>query len=63
MTDDTHSDEGPKCPYCGRQYTADEPHYFSEQNYTEETCDQCDKTFDVDVWHSVSWSCTARDDG
>jgi hypothetical protein len=23
MSEETYSDQGPQCPYCGRQYTAD----------------------------------------
>ncbi len=59
---DTYSHEGPKCPNpdCGRQYTADDPAYYDESNYTEETCDNCGETFDVEVYHSVSWSCDRR---
>ncbi|MFA7333373.1 MAG: hypothetical protein WC130_03670 [Kiritimatiellia bacterium] len=54
--------EGPKCPYCGRQYTADEPHYFSEK-YTEETCDnrKCGKTFEVEVEHSTTWTTRTKE--
>lgn len=55
----TYEHEGPKCPCCGRQYTADDPGYYSD-NYTEETCDNCGETFDVEVSHSVSWTCTER---
>ena len=58
---ETYSDEGPRCPYCSRQYTADEPDYYDEQGYTEETCDECEKTFDVAVYISTSWTCTARE--
>jgi transposase-like protein len=58
---ETHSDEGPRCPYCSRQYTADDPEYYDEQGYTEETCDECEKTFDVSVFISTSWTCTARE--
>lgn len=54
--------EGPKCPYCGRQYTADEPHYFDEAGYIEETCDSCEKTFDVDVRVSINWSTSCREE-
>ena len=57
---ETDSNEGPQCPYCGRQYTADEADYYDEQGYTEETCDECEKTFDVSVNISTSWTCTAR---
>lgn len=59
---DTYSTEGPQCPYCERQYTADDAGYYDEQNYTEETCDECGKTFDVEVYHSVSWSCYTREE-
>lgn len=56
----TYETEGPKCPYCGRQYTADEACYFDEQNYTEETCDDCGLTFDVDVYTSTTWTSSPR---
>lgn len=58
--DETYSGEGPMCPYCERQYTADEGGYYDEQNYTEETCDNCGETFDVSVYTSTSWTCTRR---
>lgn len=57
MSDDTHSLEGPQCPYCGRQYTADEPIYFAVRDYTRETCDECGKTFAVEVCIETSWLC------
>jgi hypothetical protein len=56
----TCSDKGPKCPYCACQYTADEPHYFDELRYTEETCDECGKTFSVSVCTSTTWTCKAE---
>lgn len=56
----TYEGEGPKCPYCGRQYTADEACYYDERNYTEETCDECGLTFDVEVCTFVNWRCTPR---
>lgn len=55
-----YSSEGPKCPYCGRQYTADEPYFYDVNKYTEQECDQCGKTFDVEVCHSVDWTTTTR---
>lgn len=61
MGEETYSIEGPKCPYCGRQYTADDAVYYDEMKYVEETCDDCEKTFDVSVCVSTSWICTARD--
>lgn len=59
----TYSTEGPECPRCGRQYTADEPGLYDEMNYTEETCDSCGTTFEVEVYHSTSWTCTLPDGG
>jgi uncharacterized Zn-finger protein len=63
MVEDTYSNEGPQCPYCGRQYTADEPHYYDEMNYTEDDCDGCGKKFSVSVHTIVAWSCEPIDDG
>jgi len=57
MAEDTYSIEGPQCPYCLTQFTADEPHYYDEMNYTDDECDACGKTFKVQVFHSVSWTC------
>ena len=59
---ETYSTEGPQCPYCERQFTADEPHYFDEMNYREETCDECGKKFEVDVCSTVAWSCQPVED-
>lgn len=58
---ETYETEGPKCPCCGYQFTADEGIYFDEQRYTEETCDGCGETFDVSVYTSTSWTCTERE--
>ena len=55
-TDETYSTEGPQCPYCGRQYTADESGYYDE-NYTSQECDECGNTFSVQVYTSTSWTC------
>ncbi len=59
---ETYEHEGPKCPYCARQYTADEPHYYDEMNFTDMECDGCGKTFNVEVYTSTSWTCTALPD-
>lgn len=56
---ETYSSEGPQCPYCGRQYTADEPGFYDEQRYTEEDCDNCGRKFSVSVNHSTTWTCEA----
>jgi rRNA maturation protein Nop10 len=57
MPEDTYSHEGPKCPHCGRQFTADEPHYYDEMRYTRDDCDECGKPFSVSVHVSTTWSC------
>jgi transposase-like protein len=57
MADRTWSHQGPQCPHCGRQYTADEPHYYDESNYTGQECDNCGKKFNVEVCVSVAWAC------
>lgn len=59
---ETYSDEGPQCPHCGAQFTADEPHYFDEWNYTEDTCGECGKRFKVELYTSTSWTCTKMDE-
>lgn len=56
-TSETDSHEGPQCPHCGRQYTADDPAFFDERNYVEETCDDCGKQFAVRVETTVTWTC------
>ena len=57
---DTWSSEGPQCPHCGRQFTADDPFYYDEQCYTEQECDECGSVFDVSVEVTVAWACSER---
>lgn len=54
---ETYSQQGPICPHCSFQFTADEPHYFDENAYTDETCPVCEKPFHVYVHTSISWCC------
>lgn len=61
MVEETHESEGPKCPHCGHQYIADDPHYYDEMNYTADECDTCGKPFKVVVYTSTYWTCTAED--
>lgn len=53
----TYSNDGPECPYCGRQFVPDESYYYDEAAFTQMECDECRKTFKVEVHHSVSWRC------
>jgi transposase-like protein len=57
MRDDCVSNEGPQCPYCGAQATADEGHYYE---MTEFTCDDCGQTSDVLVDTTTTWATSAR---
>lgn len=59
---DSYSHEGPRCPYCDYQITADEPFYYDEYSYNEDTCESCGKTFTVSVEASVMWSCYTKDE-
>lgn len=56
----TSSQEGPQCPNCGRQFTADGPEYYDEAGYTSEECDECGETFAVSVCTSTTWTCEPR---
>jgi len=60
VCEETYSNEGPQCPYCGNQFTADEGYFYDEQNFTEQLCHACQKVFDVEVFISTSWTCTSR---
>lgn len=60
MTSEQYSDEGPICPYCLRQFTADDSSYYND-NLTELDCDDCERTFCVSVYTSTSWTTNAKD--
>lgn len=55
------STEGPQCPYCGCQYTADDSVYFDEMNYTSEDCQDCGETFSVEVYTETTWTTKTRE--
>lgn len=61
--EETYEYEGPKCPHCGRQYTADDPVYYDEMNFTEMECDGCGVTFNVQVHSTTAWLCSAKPAG
>ena len=60
MTEETYSTEGPKCPHCLVQFTADEPFYYNE-DYMEDECCYCNKKFKVSVYTQTSWTCEKID--
>lgn len=49
------SNEGPACPYCGDEVTADEGYYFDENRFTEGTCDACGAEYRVQVEIVTTW--------
>lgn len=53
---------GPECPKCHHVITADEPHYYSEDDYTEDTCPNCEAKFTVTLDRTVAWSTEIDDD-
>jgi hypothetical protein len=53
---ETFSSEGPQCPYCECQITADESFYY-DSSYDEEECPHCGKTFKVMVNTETTWDC------
>ena len=57
----TYSTNGPTCPYCGRMFTPDEGFYYDAARYREQDCDECGKTFSVEVHHSTAWTCVRID--
>jgi len=57
----TFNTDAPGCPYCGHKQSHDGGYFYNE-DLTETECDHCQKTFDVEVYHSTSWTCTAREE-
>ena len=47
--------EGPSCPFCGTQWTADDPVYFDEYGF-EEACSECGNVIRIEPEISVSWT-------
>jgi hypothetical protein len=60
VSEDTYSRVAPKCPYCGYEQTHDGGSLYDE-DLTELECGRCDRTFDVEVYHSTSWTCRPRE--
>lgn len=46
--------DGPICPYCDYQHTADEPFYYDE-DLDEMECGLCCKKFEVRVSMTTYW--------
>jgi hypothetical protein len=60
IPDETYSTEGPQCPHCKVQITADADYYYDD-NYTQDQCGYCGGLFSVEVYVSTSWTCTAKE--
>ncbi len=58
---ETFSTKAPECPYCGHVHRHDDGAFYDESQ-TEYECEACAKTFDMRVYTSTSWACTARED-
>lgn len=55
----TFRTDAPECPYCGHVHQHDGG-FFYDEDLTSLECDYCGKAFDVEVYTSTSWTCTAR---
>lgn len=62
MVSFTWSEDGPTCPHCGFVFCVDENFYYDPNLYREDTCPECERTFDVKVITEFSWECTAREE-
>lgn len=60
MGEQTYRTDAPECPYCGYKQGHDGGYYYNE-DLTEDECGDCGKTFDIEVYHSTSWTCTTRE--
>jgi transposase-like protein len=61
MAEETYRNDAPECPYCGYVHRHDGGEFYNE-DLTEYDCESCDRTFDVSVHTSTSWTCSPRDD-
>lgn len=50
--------EGPKCPFCGTVWTADEPHYYDDAGFEEE-CSECGNHIRIEPVITVEWKTSA----
>jgi transposase-like protein len=59
---ETFSTVAPVCPYCEHQHEHDDG-FFYDENLHSYQCESCGYTFDMSIYTSTSWSCTAREEG
>ena len=59
---ETYSNKGAVCPHCGHVNDPADDNYslFSEET-CEWECGCCDREFNVSVYISYSWKCTAKE--
>ena len=54
--EETYSNDGPICPYCGHKHEPDGG-FFYDESLTEFDCDRCGREVAVSVFNSWSWTC------
>lgn len=58
---ETYSTDAPECPYCGYMQTHDGG-YLYDEDLAELECGSCERSFNVMVHTSTSWTCTPADE-
>ena len=55
LPEETYSDgEGPICPWCGQEWTADDALYYDEDGF-EEDCSNCGKPIHIQPVITTAW--------
>jgi len=55
LPESTYEDgEGPKCPFCGTVWTADDPMYYDEDGFEDE-CSECGNHIRIEPILSAAW--------
>lgn len=55
-----YSTDAPVCPYCDHSQGHDGG-FFYDEDLTEHDCDHCGEKFNIEVYHSTSWTTTPLD--
>ena len=57
-TEETYSDDGPICPYCGALHVPDDSAFYVDGGFD---CSVCGKEFEMTVNAVYWWDCRARE--